>query len=632
MNNKIQKGFQKLNRIRKTFQYTPYVDRHEEIQRAVEEMEKEDYKTLEKNRRDFFHAADEFFIIDSENLEEVQSRFYGFSLQESGIYEQANMTPEAMRALDGRGVYVSVEADEDHVIIRQDYNGSYGLYLYQKEGYFALSNSFYYLLEYLKKKVSLTANEDYVKEFLLIPMVPVTCTETPICEIQMLERDLEVRIDKSTGTPTLHKIDYEIASLSLDTQEGMDALDHWYLSWTKLLRRLARETDQISVDLSGGFDSRLSFLLLLKSGIDLNKIRIKSFQDALHTHAEDYKIASSIAEYFSFALNQEPTPTPNLHYSLKDILNIDFYTNFFFHKELYHKHCRHVSRHFTVSGAGGEAVRYYWKGSTVKFRWKMRQYAKRYSRRTGKDLAAGERRIMSRTFRMIQERYHITNPHSKKTPAFIYREGRTINHFAKSAVCDWFVNTCVLAPLLDPDLGKLILELPDCKDNNLLMAVIYERYCPELLKFPFEGNRKIKDAAITTAKKLNEQFPFRGETDLKDGNNSNPEKRGCMETDHENEEVSFVFVHEDQKAAEAIREKRDNPYVPKDRPDAWLKQAFFSKECREVFTSAYSEEIYYEAIWQCQKKDYHPMEYCNGVLAVTKILSDTQNTMAEDFL
>ncbi len=632
MKNKIQKGFQKLNRIRKAFQYAPYVDRHEEIQSAVEEMEKEDYKIQEKNRRDFFHAADEFFIIDSENLKEVQSRFYGFSLQESGIYEQANMTPEAMRALDGRGVYVSVEADEEQVSIRQDYNGSYGLYLYQKNGYFALSNSFYYLLEYVKKKVSLTANEDYAKEFLLIPMVPVTCTETPIQEIQMLERDLEVRINKSTGALTLHKIDYEIASLSLNTQEGMDALDHWYLSWTKLLRRLARETDQISVDLSGGFDSRLSFLLLLKSGIDLNKIRIKSFHDELHTHAEDYKIASSIAEYFGFSLNQEPTPTPNLHYSLRDILNIDYYTNFFFHKELYHKHCRHVSRHFMVSGAGGEAVRYYWKGSTVKFRWKMRQYAKRYSRRTGKDLAAGERRIMSRTFRMIQERYHITNPHSTKIPAFIYREGRTINHFGKSAVCDWFVNTCVLAPLLDPDLGKLILELPDCKDNNLLMAVIYERYCPELLKFPFEGNRKIKDAAIATAKKLNEQFPFKGDFDLKDGNDSNPEKKGCMETDHEKEEVSFVIVHEDQKAVEAIREKRDNPYVPKDRPDAWLKQAFLSKECREVFTSAYSEEIYYEAIWQCKKKDYHPMEYCNGVLAVTKILADTQNPMAEDFL
>lgn len=43
--------------------------------------------------------------------------------------------------LTSDGAYVLVDVYEDKIVINQDFMGSYGLYLYQNDDYFAISNS-----------------------------------------------------------------------------------------------------------------------------------------------------------------------------------------------------------------------------------------------------------------------------------------------------------------------------------------------------------------------------------------------------------------------------------------------------------------------------------------------------------
>lgn len=114
----------------------------------------------------YFNIQNEFFLIDSTNLDSVKTRFYGYSIQDTGIYEEDNLDEKAIAGLDGCGCYIYVKADNGKITIQQDFNGSYGIYLYQNGDYFALSNSFYMLTEHLKEKYTLTLNKDYCNHIL----------------------------------------------------------------------------------------------------------------------------------------------------------------------------------------------------------------------------------------------------------------------------------------------------------------------------------------------------------------------------------------------------------------------------------------------------------------------------------
>ena len=221
----------------------------------------------------YFDVEKEFFLITSDKLQEVKTRFYGYSVQESGIYENDNLTEEAAAGLNGCGAYLYVEAKDGEIKIRQDFNGSYQIYLYRNGDYFALSNSFLKLLEYLKDRFPLSFNRDYANYHLATWYSNhIAYTDTLIREIQTLERDIVIEIDIQEQTLAFHQIDYKESSLWINSAEGLEVLDRWFLRWTRIFRKLKENTDQIQVDLSGGFDTRIMFMLMLQSGIDLNEV------------------------------------------------------------------------------------------------------------------------------------------------------------------------------------------------------------------------------------------------------------------------------------------------------------------------------------------------------------------------
>lgn len=245
---------------------------------------------------------DNFFVLDSENMHETKNCLYGYCIQDGKICDGREEKPERVSP---DGIYVHICRQGSRIIISQDYSGSFGLYLYQREGYFALSNSFMYLVEWLKSKEKLHVNMDYVMSMFDFDLCSLSVEETPLQEIRMLPRNTRVLIDIEKKELSIEWIDYREKSVPIDSEEGMATLDEWYEKWTKLIRYLKSRTNNISVDLSGGFDSRITFAIFVAGNVNLNEVNIESINDNLHTHAEDYEIASKIADFYHTKLNQK---------------------------------------------------------------------------------------------------------------------------------------------------------------------------------------------------------------------------------------------------------------------------------------------------------------------------------------
>ena len=89
-----------------------------------------------------------YFIIDSERLEEVQSKLYGYCVFKDGII----VTLEGLEGKrpEGEGRYVLVERAGNTIKITQDYLGGYGIFLFRNGEKWVLSNNFQYLADYVK--------------------------------------------------------------------------------------------------------------------------------------------------------------------------------------------------------------------------------------------------------------------------------------------------------------------------------------------------------------------------------------------------------------------------------------------------------------------------------------------------
>lgn len=243
-------------------------------------------------------------------------------------------------------------------------------------GYFALSNSFYMLVEHLKEDYTLTLNKDYCNHILCNSLTSLSYQETPVREIKLIDKDSNIIISNNTINYQLR--DYKENSIKLDSEEGFNVLDKWFYKWTALFRNIKLHTNNISVDLSGGFDSRVIFMLMAESGINLNDIRVNTVNDDLHTHREDYEIASELAKYYNIKLNKKLDDNRLLYYSLEDVVNMAYHNKMGFHKEIYFRNAKKEDKVYRVGGGGGEGVRSYWDYNESEFINMNINYANRY--------------------------------------------------------------------------------------------------------------------------------------------------------------------------------------------------------------------------------------------------------------
>lgn len=560
------------------------------------------------NGHNFFDVEREFFIIDSEKLNDVKTHLYGYMVQDTGIYEEKNITDYAVRRQEGCGCYVYVEVKDGKITISQDFNGSWGVYIFRSGESFILSNSFFRLLEYVKDKYPLTLDRDYANHIFTFTLASLAYDETPVKEIRLVDKDAVITIDVAKKSLDMSYIDYEPDSYLLSTKEGIDMLDKWFRRWTTIFRKIHEKSGQITVALSGGFDSRITFLLLLESGIDMNDVRVHSINDGLHTHSEDYEIASSIADYYGFELNKDFDTGESLNYSLEDTLNIYFYIAGCFHKEFYIKLQKKSERQYVIPGAGGESVRAHWDISATDFLNQSLRWTNRYDTGVSGEMRDSVERIIKSAYDAIGKKYNIEDPESIDYPLNMHREVRCRSHFGKSSVEDYFANNILLSPLIDPTLRKLRLSDEECNDNNLLMTLMYVRYCPKLLEFKFEGGRSIDVGTIEHAKELNNRFPI--DADAWD----------IAGREAKEQEFSLIKVDGDVLDKLAYNNERIDGAVPNE----YLKKVFDSVSFRKLFATRFDESIYGFAKRNAEKAKYYPLRECYSVISIAKVIEDLE--------
>lgn len=555
--------------------------------------------------RRYFSVDDNFFYIDAEQLDTVTTRLYGYAISESGIIEQENLSGNQDK-IGSCGVFVYVENDTARIVIRQDFNGSYGIYVFRQGDYFALSNSFLYLVEHLTPRFALSVNHDYARHLLYTGLNSQAYAETIYNEITILPNNAVVHVDIASKKMTVDYLDTHEYAYSLATAEGMAVLDSWFVRWTRLFRAISAKTKRLSVHLSGGFDSRCAFLVLLQSGIDRTKIHIESIDDSLHTHLEDYAIARQIATHFGCTLNTPAAGADDyLACSLDDILDMCLYGKFFFHKEMCYRYKKYTEKHYTIPGYGGEYIRGYGGCAMTpeELLLARRQAARRYAKGSADSFARAVTNITTHAVSAVRARPHHQYWQDGYLLTSVFRALECRNHFGRAAVEALFANEYMLGPLMDPALHTLALSTPECPDRDLLLAVIFTRYCPELLTFPFDSRHAIRRETIAAAVQLSAAFP----------------PPASLFSDRYVKH-DYILSTEDRSGRDT---PHDQPLLPDDAPDRFLKRAVLSTHVMRVFTRLYGRHLYHHALRYAHRTDFFPLRYCYSVLAVV---------LAEDYL
>ena len=532
-----------------------------------------------------------FFIIDSNNLDKVCSHIYGFVISKKGILTD-NYYKEIGQYEDPepQGIYIMIRKKGNEIKINQDFYGSCGLYFYENKNtqYFALSNSFLLLEEYLMGNQNLTFNQNFADNLIIEGLCSSSIYETMINEIILLPPNAFLTINIEEKKLNIFYIDYKENSIPFDTKEGINIIDKWVDKWGYIIRSLKKQTDNISCDLSGGFDSRATLSILLNSGIDLNKILINSANDSLSCHEEDFQIAHNISEKFGFKLNDAKLDKNSTKWSALDILYNSFYTKLGFHKEFYLKYKFFLKPRFSVSGGGGELIRGY-PG------YPIQEYIKKLSSQSRR-IKEYEKKFYNSSFNLLNRQVDLLKKNTYNNDLEIstdfYSKGRVRNHFGKGALENFIANIYVLQPMIDPEIKKL--KYINEESTHDLIAYIYVRFSHDLIYFPFEGKRKLNIKSIKKAEKLNKQLP--------------PYKR----KDNYNEN----FYIDIKRKSPVIKIKNEA------NPTDYLLQIFNSSKYVKSFIKLYNISIYSWAIEKSKRNNFFPLKHIYGLFAISKIIDD----------
>lgn len=116
------------------------------------------------------NIIDNFFYFDSNTLYKVNSFFTGYTLYNGKEYNSNEAFIQSIPSDAWEGCFVELKNNSDTITIRQDFNGCWGIYIFKANNIFAISNSFWLLVNKIKDKYSLTVNEKFAKSMFVFDL------------------------------------------------------------------------------------------------------------------------------------------------------------------------------------------------------------------------------------------------------------------------------------------------------------------------------------------------------------------------------------------------------------------------------------------------------------------------------
>lgn len=527
-------------------------------------------------------------------------------ISEEGIFDKDNalehISEDNMSPL---GSYIYVEKKDNTISVQQDSNGAFGLCIYTDENFYGISNSVVALIDHMRQRgKKLTLNRDYANMFIADILCNMTLEASMAREISFVEPGAEIRIDIATKDYQIIPHRFLQSKLSLDTEEGIRTLDSWYDKWARILSGVAEGSSHVAMDLNGGFDTRLAFAVTAGTGKKIGNIRIRSYTDRTHTHAEDFRIASDLADAFGIMLNDPDESIRSYEIDKESVVLKNFFSKLSVHKELFFIPRINITKQYRITGDGGESIRTfcdYLKCDNINNECGR---ICGFSREVQQEIRASVSHIMEHDYDVIHERFPYLAKNTSDDTIALFRATYNRNHFGRNSVESCISNVFRLEPLLDPNLFRIKMYTDECRDRFLLAAMILLRYCPRLLDFPIEGNRKIDEDTLAYVKKLSDRFPYQPKEISAEGFIMPPE-----------EDIETKYILSD--SADGYKtESGETEILSANEIRDRVGALFESEDFQNAFCADFNHEIYDNAKAFSQKTDYFPHREINAVLGI----------------
>ena len=430
---------------------------------------------------------------------------FGYSISKLGILtDNYYKQQDDYKDPEPQGVYVMIRNNGKEIIINQDFHGSIGLYIYENKntGYFVLSNSFLLLEEYLVGRENLSFNKEYADNLIITYLCTFSIEDTLINEIKQIPSNAYIIINIPKRKFKINLIDYKENSIPIDSEKGLEIIDKWVDKWGYIIRSLIKQSDNISTDLSGGFDTRTLLSLVLNSGIDLNRVNINSVNNKLNDHDIDYKIASNISSKFGFKLNNLKLNGNGILWGVKNTLINTIYIKLGFHKQFYFKNKFYYEPIFNFAGSGGEDLR---GTPSYPINDYIEKLIKSDVKGHEKEFYISSKRVINKSVSLLKEIKKYKYNNNCEITYDLYSIINDRNHFGKLGYESFMSNIYTIQPLLDPEIKRIKYDIKKGASHDLI-AYIFVRFARDLINFPFQGNRVLDLESVKKAEKLNNKF------------------------------------------------------------------------------------------------------------------------------
>lgn len=453
-----------------------------------------------------------FFLITShQDLGQVKSRLYGICYAMEGIYKDVDILEEYYDVINSEqsGCFVAIKNKTGRIVLVQDCCFSLYIYYYQCNGYWAVSNSFWQLCDEVKKHYALTIDDTFFEQYSSENVTPLSLNRTFANEIKVCPFGYNMAIDISTRSLNIYRNDRCMDKLTkkvpLDSTEGMKQLDEWIAKWASIIKGIANTGYEIKFDLTGGFDSRITFALAVASGMNFDSSRIHVYsrraEDSNGDLIEDYRISSQIANEFGFELSEQYNLSVGKRIRGKDAYEIYRHVLSNIHLEPYTPRYYYPKPVFYLNGLNGEVIR----------GWKNREgFINGFSFPIG---TLNQQSFPVSAWKEIVEDWNSLpvfsediNLNEIERNRYFMLAVRGKTHMSSVMYQNNILNYWQVTNFSDVDM--LNIMTPNGYEPTVIMAVILSRIDKKLLSIPISDNRCFSKKEIEYAEYIKNKYPI----------------------------------------------------------------------------------------------------------------------------
>lgn len=466
----------------------------------------------------FMKKIESDFIVTSEDCNMCANKLLGYAIWKNQIYTSWE---EVLLEVDDwstvQGAYVALYLEQQTLYLHRDSMGLVRLYFFEQNGYWALSNSFWKLCEKVKSRFALTLNMGYAEALMAYSMTPFVPFESLCNEIRVLSAFDEIRINISSQEIEIEN-DYRLKEkYTLDSEKAFEEIDRWISYWGTLVKAIEQAGYNLEIDLSGGYDSRISYAIAKAANVDFAKknvlvYSVKPKETGAKNHfSGDYEIAEKIAREHNVELVASTEQFGEVEICAKDRYDIYEETLSDCMNEVFDRGTFYEDPLIKWGGYLGETTRgfetNYWKNGLI-------------HRCCINNGAFQEVIPMKRALKTVLKSYNYVqqvtgnNQKDSKENALQYCIECLDGAFFGKQIQQYLrMNVFCVSPFMDVVLRMIQVE--SGMRPEILLAVILARTCPELLEIPYSSEAGFTKEEIEYAKQLNDKYENKIQIEIK---------------------------------------------------------------------------------------------------------------------